>query len=158
MKVLRATAIHKRMLEAFPDSTVVIASEKVAHRLIDEGISVTGRTIRSYTQQERRPTEAFCLAFSAAFGPFENDEWIDRKNLARANQPDRASTISPIEMESRRLQLLINRFCGWCAGGDDAEGKQGRCPDATCVLRPASPLSLASNARENPVASADRWD
>ena len=158
MRVLRATAIHKRMLESFPDSTVVIASEKVAQRLIAEGITVTGRTIRSYTQQERRPTEAFCVAFAAAFGPFEDDDWVDRKDLPRARQPERVSTISPTELESRRLQLLINRFCGWCAGGDDAEGKQGRCPDATCVLRPASPLSLASTAIRNPVASAERWD
>jgi len=158
VRVLRATAIHKRMLEAFPDSTVVIASEKVAQRLIAEGITVTGRTIRSYTQQERRPTEAFCLAFAAAFGPFENDEWIDRRDLPRARQPERTLTISPTEMESRRLQLLINRFCGWCAGGDDADGKQGRCRDATCVLRPASPLALATNAFENPVAAGEQWD
>ena len=158
MRVLRADTIHKRMLEAFPDSTVVIASEKVAQRMIGEGIKVTGRTIRSYIQRERRPTESFCLAFSAAFGPFETDEWIDRADFARINQPHRSSTISPTELEARRLQLLVNRFCAWCAGGDDSQGKQGRCPDATCVLRPASPLALASDAWQNPVASADRWD
>jgi transcriptional regulator with XRE-family HTH domain len=152
-KALRPEVILKRVLESYPGSTSIVASEKVAERL-----SITGRTIRSYTKAERRPSERFCEAFAKAYGPFEQDEWVDRDELAKPYVPDKMPELTPAEKETRRLQMLVNRFCDWCVGGDDAYGRTPRCPDATCILRSASPLPLATNAKSKPVASADRWD
>lgn len=157
-KALRPEVILKRVLEAYPGSTSIVASEKVAERLASEGLSITGRTIRSYTKAERRPSEKFCVAFAKSFGPFEQDEWIDREELAKPYVPAKATELTAADKESRRLQLLVNRFCDWCVGGDDPQGLTPRCPDATCILRPASPLPLAPTAFSKPVASAERWD
>ena len=156
-KALRPEVILKRVLESYPGSTAVVASEKVAERLAAEGLVITGRTIRSYTKAERRPSERFCAAFTKAYGPFEQDEWVSREELAKPYTTSKMPEPTAAEKESRRLQMLVNRFCEWCVGGDDAQGRTPRCRDATCVLRPASPLPLAENAHTNPVASADRW-
>lgn len=157
-KSLRPEVISKRVLEAYPGSTAVVASEKVAERLAAEGLTITGRTIRSYAKAERRPSEKFCEAFTLAYGPFEQDEWVAREELAKPYAANKAPELTASEKEARRLQLLVNRFCDWCVGGDDAQGRTPRCPDATCILRPASPLPLAASAHTKPVASADRWD
>lgn len=157
-KALRPEVILKRVLESYPGSTSIVASEKVAERLEAEGLSITGRTIRSYTKAERRPSERFCEAFAKAYGPFEQDEWVDRDELAKPYVPDKMPELTTTEKETRRLQMLVNRFCDWCVGGDDAYGRTPRCPDATCILRSASPLPLATDAKTKPVASADRWD
>ena len=157
-KALRPEVILKRVLESYPGSTAVVASEKVAERLEAEGLSITGRTIRSYTKAERRPSEKFCAAFAKAYGPFEQDEWVEREELAKPYVPNKMPELTAPEKEARRLQLLVNRFCGWCVGGDEADGRTPRCPDATCILRSASPLPLASSAFTKPVASADQWD
>ena len=155
---LRPDVINKRVLEAYPGSTAVVASEKVAAHLRECGLKVTGRTIRSYAKAERRPSEKFCYLFSQAFGPFEDDEWVEREDLPKPYTSPKRPELSAAERESRRLQTLINRFCDWCVGGDTGEGKTPRCPDATCVLRPASPLPLANNAATKRVSSPDRWD
>jgi hypothetical protein len=155
---LRPDVINKRVLEAYPGSTAVIASEKVAAYLRDAGLSITGRTIRSYAKAERRPSEKFCHLFSQAFGPFEQDDWMEREDLPKPYTSPKRPELSAAEKESRRLQMLIGRFCNWCVGGDTGSNETLRCPDATCVLRPASPLPLASNAATKRVASPDRWD
>ena len=155
---LRPDVINKRVLEAYPGSTAVVASEKVAAHLRECGLKVTGRTIRSYAKAERRPSEKFCYLFSQAFGPFEDDEWVEREDLPKPYTSPKRPELTAAERESRRLQTLINRFCDWCVGGDTGEGKTPRCPDATCVLRPASPLPLATNAATKRVSSPDRWD
>jgi len=155
---LRPDVINKRVLEAYPGSTAVVASEKVAAHLRECGLKVTGRTIRSYAKAERRPSEKFCYLFSQAFGPFEDDEWVEREDLPKPYTSPKRPELTAAERESRRLQTLINRFCDWCVGGDTGEGKTPRCPDATCVLRPASPLPLANNAATKRVSSPDRWD
>jgi hypothetical protein len=135
-KSLRPDVINKRVLESYPGSTSVVASEKVAAHMRDCGVKITGRTIRSYAKAERRPSEKFCAIFAQAYGPFEQDDWIEREELP----------------------MLVARFCNWCVGGDMGSAETLRCPDATCVLRPASPLPLASNASTKRVASPDRWD
>jgi len=155
---LRPDVINKRVLEAYPGSTAVIASEKVAAYLRDAGLQITGRTIRSYAKAERRPSEKFCYLFSQAFGPFEQEDWIEREDLPKPYTSPKRPELSAAEKESRRLQMLIGRFCNWCVGGDTGSSETLRCPDATCVLRPASPLPLASNASTKRVASPDRWD
>ena len=155
---LRPEVINKRVLEAYPGSTAVVASEKVAAHMRECGVNITGRTIRSYAKAERRPSEKFCNIFSQAFGPFEQDDWIDRENLPKPYTPNKRPELSAAEKEARRLQMLVNRFCEWCVGGDTANGKTPRCPDATCVLRPASPLPLKSNAFTKRVSIVDRWD
>ncbi len=155
---MRPEVILKRVLESYPGSTSIVASEKVAERLASEGLTITGRTIRSYTKAERRPSERFCIAFAKLYGPFEQDEWVAREELAKPYVPAKMPELTAADKETRRLQLLVNRFCDWCVGGDDTHGRTPRCPDATCILRPASPLPLAPNAKSKPVASAERWD
>lgn len=155
---LRPDVIQKRVLESFPGSTSVLASNKVAAKMTEMGVPITGRTIRSYCKAERRPTEAFCKAFAEAFGPFEQDDWMPREDLPKPYASAKRPELSPAEKESRRLQMLVNRFCDWCVGGNDEQGQTPRCPDATCILRSASPLPLASNAATKRVSSPDRWD
>lgn len=155
---LRPEVINKRVLEAYPGSTAVVASEKVAAHMRECGVNITGRTIRSYAKAERRPSEKFCGIFAQAFGPFEQDDWIDRENLPKPYTSNKRPELTAAEREARRLQMLVNRFCEWCVGGDTSNGKTPRCPDATCVLRPASPLPLATDAYTKRVSSPDRWD
>ena len=157
-KSLRPDVINKRVLEAYPSSTSVVASEKVAARMREAGIKITGRTIRSYAKAERRPSEKFCEAFAAAYGPFEQEDWMQREDLPKPYMSRKRPEMTAAEKESRRLQMLIGRFCNWCVGGDMGSSEVLRCPDATCVLRPASPLPLASNAATKRVSSPDRWD
>ena len=96
--------------------------------------------------------------FAQAYGPFEQEDWIEREELPKPYMSRKRPEMTAAEKESRRLQMLIGRFCNWCVGGDTGSEKVLRCPDATCVLRPASPLPLASNAATKRVASPDRWD
>jgi hypothetical protein len=156
-QALRPEVISKRVLEAYPNSSANIASDKVAARMVELGLSITGRTIRSYAKAERRPSAEFCRLFTMAFGPFDHDDWVDRNDLPKPYMPNNRPVLTAAEKESRRLQLLINRFCDWCTGGDTEAGLTPRCPDATCVMRPASPLPLASNAITKRVATPDTW-
>jgi hypothetical protein len=157
-KSLRPDVINKRVLESYPGSTSVVASEKVAAHMRECGVKITGRTIRSYAKAERRPSEKFCAIFAQAYGPFEQDDWIEREELPKPYMSRKRPEMTAAEKESRRLQMLVARFCNWCVGGDMGSSEVLRCPDATCVLRPASPLPLASNAATKRVASPDRWD
>lgn len=156
-RALRPDVISKRVLEAYPNSSANLASDKVAARMVELGLTITGRTIRSYAKAERRPSPEFCRLFAIAFGPFEDDDWVERSELPKPYMPNRRPELTPAERETRRLQMLINRFCDWCTGGDTEAGLTPRCPDATCVLRPASPLPLASNAATKRVATPDTW-
>jgi hypothetical protein len=147
---LRPEVINKRVLEAYPGSTAVVASEKVAAHMRECGVNITGRTIRSYAKAERRPSEKFCGIFAQAFGPFEQDDWVDRENLPKPYTSNKRPELSAAEKEARRLQMLVNRFCEWCSGK--------ACFDATCVLRPASPLPLKNNAFTQPPKITDVMD
>lgn len=157
-KSLRPDVINKRVLESYPGSTAVIASEKVAAKMRECGVQITGRTIRSYAKAERRPSEKFCAIFAQYYGPFEQEDWMEREELPKPYTSPRRPELTAAEKEARRLQMLVQRFCNWCVGGDMGSSEVLRCPDATCVLRPASPLPLASNAATKRVASPDRWD
>ena len=157
-KSLRPDVINKRVLESYPGSTAVIASEKVAAKMRECGVQITGRTIRSYAKAERRPSEKFCAIFAQYYGPFEQEDWMEREELPKPYTSPRRPELTAAEKESRRLQMLIARFCNWCTSGDYGSSETQRCRDATCVLRPASPLPLATNAFSKRVASPDRWD
>jgi hypothetical protein len=157
-KSLRPDVINKRVLESYPGSTSVVASEKVAAHMRECGVKITGRTIRSYAKAERRPSEKFCAIFAQAYGPFEQDDWIEREELPKPYMSRKRPEMTAAEKEARRLQMLVARFCNWCVGGDMGSSEVLRCHDATCVLRPASPLPLKSNAFTKRVGSPDRWD
>jgi hypothetical protein len=157
-KSLRPDVINKRVLESYPGSTSVVASEKVAAYMRECGVKITGRTIRSYAKAERRPSEKFCNIFSQAYGPFEQEDWVEREELPKPYMSRKRSEMTAAEKESRRLQMLIAKFCNWCTSGDYGSNETQRCRDATCVLRPASPLPLASDAFTKRVSIVDRWD
>jgi hypothetical protein len=157
-KSLRPDVINKRVLESYPGSTSVVASEKVAAYMRECGVKITGRTIRSYAKAERRPSEKFCNIFSQAYGPFEQEDWVEREELPKPYMSRKRPEMTAAEKESRRLQMLIAKFCNWCTSGDYGSNETQRCRDATCVLRPASPLPLASDAFTKRVSIVDRWD
>lgn len=159
MRALRPDAILKRVLESYPSATFVEAADKVAASLESSGVQLSGRTIRSYCKGERRPSAKFCEAFAAAFGPFELDDWIDRDELPTPSI-SKSAALSAGEREARRLQVLINRFCEWCAGYDHTS-RMPRCPDAACVLRPACPYPTDATSRSlgpSRVSVPDSWD
>ena len=157
-KSLRPDVINKRVLESYPGSTAVIASEKVAAKMRECGVQITGRTIRSYAKAERRPSEKFCFIFAQYYGPFEQDDWMEREELPKPYTSVRRPELTGAEKEARRLQMLVARFCNLCAGGDTGSNEVLRCFDATCALRPASPLPLKSNAFTQPPKIVDRMD
>jgi hypothetical protein len=156
-KVIKSESLKHRLMQAFPNMGITPAAERCAERLRNfsgwDG-SITGRTIRSYCHGERRPTVEFSQAFAALYGPFEADEWIERKELPRARSAREVDAGTSAERESRRLQMLINRFCQWCTDGDE----KPTCKDALCSLRPASPLALDRKAITTNVASRERWE
>ena len=125
-------------------------------RLAESAGRATGystRAVQAYLQRERRITQDFSERFAAAYPGIADDSWENAK-------PRSARGASPqVSQDGERLyRKLIKDFCTQCAG--DPPGK-GSCFDATCILRPVSPMKLAGSANTKaPILSSqvdDAW-
>jgi hypothetical protein len=86
--------------------------------------------------------------FGGVVPTLDEVEWVKAYALAITQ-----SLAEPTQL--KRYQLVIEQMCRTCVGAEGRD-RYPKCWDATCPLRPISPLPLADSAKTKAPLDADR--
>ncbi len=130
-----------------PTALALIDDFSHAVRIWADRLKVSPNKLFTMTEMHQRSVHWMRERYFGGVVPSFNEvQWAQAYSLS--------PLLTPTD-EIKRYQLVVEQMCRTCVGAE-GNNRYPKCWDATCPLRPISPLPLADNAKTKAPLDADR--